>query len=111
MKTKGEIIFDMCLCYCHDHSLEGTDEVVNLMTQIYNNCIEPYMEISSSSGDNNRLSRIEERLEKLESNQAYLLNAANRADMYTLPIGGVSEGFTDNSKSYDEYFRELRRED
>ena len=58
-----------------------------------------------------RLMKIMERLEKLESNQAYLLNAANRADMYTLPIGGVSEGFTDNSKSYDEYFRELRRED
>lgn len=50
MKTKEEIISDMCLTYRHDfYLLDGDisqiekDYIISLMTQIYTNCFEPQL--------------------------------------------------------------------
>jgi hypothetical protein len=58
MKTKEEMIYDMCLTYRHDYGLiklseydtcgvtqEEQREIWHLMEQIYETCIEPYIRI------------------------------------------------------------------
>ena len=64
MKTKIETIHDMCMTYRHDYGLrKGPDEpnwtagmteqdakmLYKTMEQIYNNTIEPYMELKHES--------------------------------------------------------------
>lgn len=47
MKTKEELISDMCLTYRHDFYLDGAisqnekDYILSLMTQLYIHCFEP----------------------------------------------------------------------
>ena len=56
MKTKEEIIYDMCLTYRHDYGIvklseydtcgvtqNEQKEIRDLMKQLYENCIEPHI--------------------------------------------------------------------
>jgi len=64
MKSKEEIITDMCYTYRHDYGLHKSPEdpswtsgmteedakmLYKVMEQIYNNTIEPYMELKHES--------------------------------------------------------------
>jgi len=57
MKNKEQIIMDMCYTYRHDYGLEKIDGIISsgtsqeerkyiygIMKQMFENCIEPYME-------------------------------------------------------------------
>lgn len=48
MKTKEDIIRDMCITYRHDYGLLPEEErsfVFRRMSQLYDNCIEPHMKM------------------------------------------------------------------
>ena len=107
MKTKNEIVYDMCLTYRHDYDILPTTEQENIwrmVVQIFDNCIKNNLKTKSTEDANvDQLSKcirkIRKQLERIET----------VVKEYTVDVVNKSEAEKDNQEQSVTILKEIDR--